>query len=310
MNELALFAGGGGGILGGVLLGWHTICAVEIEPYCRSVLLARQRDGILSPFPIWDDVRTFDGNPWRGHVDVISAGFPCQPFSVAGQRKGSADKRNLWPDTIRIIQEVRPHYALLENVPGLLSWDNGSYFEKILGDLAESGFDAEWGVLSAADVGAPHIRKRLWILAHHQDVRCGQGRSRGFAGGGERKTQQTLHDVANATSKGPLPPSQARIHCREKSTGLWDVESERCRCSWWKIDPADTDGKQTVGASEPRKKRGKMAAQPEMGRVAHGVANRVGQLRALGNGQVPAVAATAWRILYGRKGGQHEVADM
>jgi DNA (cytosine-5)-methyltransferase 1 len=84
LNELALFAGAGGGILGGHLLGWRTVCAVEWEPYPASVLCARQNDGLLPPFPIWDDVQTFDGNPWRGIVDVVSGGFPCQDISIAG----------------------------------------------------------------------------------------------------------------------------------------------------------------------------------------------------------------------------------
>ena len=84
VNELALFAGAGGGILGGKLLGWRTVCAVEWEPYPASVLCARQNDGFLPPFPIWDDVQTFDGKPWRGIVDVVSGGFPCQDISVAG----------------------------------------------------------------------------------------------------------------------------------------------------------------------------------------------------------------------------------
>ena len=86
MNELALFAGAGGGILGGKLLGWRTVCAVELDAYCRRVLLARQRDGCLSRFPIWDDVQTFDGKPWRGSVDVVSGGFPCTDISVAKQK--------------------------------------------------------------------------------------------------------------------------------------------------------------------------------------------------------------------------------
>ena len=84
LNELALFAGAGGGILGGHLLGWRTVCAVEWEPYPASVLCARQNDGLLPPFPVWDDVQTFDGKPWRGIVDVVSGGFPCQDISVAG----------------------------------------------------------------------------------------------------------------------------------------------------------------------------------------------------------------------------------
>lgn len=108
MNELALFAGAGGGILGGILSGFRTVCAVEIEPYCREVLLRRQRDGVLPLFPIWDDVQTFDGRAWRGLVDVVTAGFPCQPFSVAGKNAGESDERNLWPETIRVIWEVGP----------------------------------------------------------------------------------------------------------------------------------------------------------------------------------------------------------
>jgi len=92
MNELALFAGAGGGILGGKLLGWRTVCAVEWEAYPASVLCARQNDGLLPPFPIWDDVQTFDGHPWRGIVDVVSGGFPCQDISVAGGGQALMEK--------------------------------------------------------------------------------------------------------------------------------------------------------------------------------------------------------------------------
>lgn len=162
MNELSLFAGAGGGILGGVLSGFRTVCAVEKEPYCREVLLRRQRDGVLPLFPIWDDIRTFDGRPWRGAVDIVTAGFPCQPFSVAGKRLGADDERNLWPDTIRIIREVRPRFAMLENVPGLVS---GGYLGRVAGDLAEAGYDSRWDCLSAAEVGAPHRRARFWLVA-------------------------------------------------------------------------------------------------------------------------------------------------
>ena len=116
LRELALFAGAGGGILGGHLLGWRTVCAVEWEPYPAGVLIARQNEGILPPFPIWDDVRTFDGNPWRGRVDVVSGGFPCQDISAAGKGKGIEGERSgMWKEMARIIGEVRPRYALVEN---------------------------------------------------------------------------------------------------------------------------------------------------------------------------------------------------
>lgn len=162
MNELALFAGAGGGILGGKLLGWRTVCAVEIEPFCRRVLMQRQNDGMLDPFPIWDDVRTFCGTGWRDKVDVVTAGFPCQPFSAAGKQLGADDERNLWPDTIRVIREVRPRFAFLENVPALIS---SGYFGTVVGDLASGGFDCRWTCLSASYLGLPFKRNRVWVLA-------------------------------------------------------------------------------------------------------------------------------------------------
>jgi DNA (cytosine-5)-methyltransferase 1 len=167
LNELALFAGAGGGILGGQLLGWRTVCAVEWEPYPASVLCARQNEKLLPHFPIWDDVQTFDGKPWRGIVDVISGGFPCQDISCAGKGAGIEGKRSgMWKEFARIISEVQPKYVFVENSPMLTFRGLGT----VLGDLSEMGFDAEWGVLSAADVGANHRRERIWILAYERSV--------------------------------------------------------------------------------------------------------------------------------------------
>ena len=164
LRELALFAGAGGGILGGKLLGWRTVCAVEFDPYARDVLVARQNDGSLPPFPIWDDVQTFDGRPWGGAVDVVSGGFPCQDISCAGKGAGMEGARSgLWGEMARIVGEVRPRFVFVENSPMLTSRGLGV----VLGDLAELGFDARWGVLGADDAGAPHRRKRIWVLACH-----------------------------------------------------------------------------------------------------------------------------------------------
>lgn len=168
MNELALFAGAGGGILGGKLLGWRTVCAVEYEEHARNVLVARQNDGCLEPFPIWDDVRTFDGKPWRGIVDVVSGGFPCQDISVAnaGARGIAGTRSGLWDEQRRIVGEVRPRIVFVENSPTLVVRGLG----RVLGDLAEMGYDAKWGVFSAADVGARHKRERVWIVAYTNEV--------------------------------------------------------------------------------------------------------------------------------------------
>ena len=167
MNELALFTGAGGSLLTSKLLGWRTICAVEIEKYNIELLLQRQEDGALDPFPIWDDVRTFNGRPFCGCVDVITAGFPCQPFSTAGPRWGAGDSKNMWPDTIRIAREVEPSYIFLENVSELLT---SGYFPQVASDLVESGYSFRWRVLSAAEMGAPHHRNRLWIVAYASSV--------------------------------------------------------------------------------------------------------------------------------------------
>lgn len=163
LRELALFAGAGGGILGGHLLGWRTVCAVEWTPFAASVLVARQNDGHLPAFPIWDDVQTFDGRVWRGRVDVISGGFPCQDISSAGKGAGiDGAKSGMWAHMARIIGEVRPRFVLVENSPMLTSRGLG----RVLGNLASMGYDARWGVLGAIDAGAPHKRERIWIVAH------------------------------------------------------------------------------------------------------------------------------------------------
>ena len=163
MNELALFAGAGGGILGGSLLGWQTVCAVERNPYAASVLAARQNDGILPAFPIWSDVCTFDGKPWRGLVDVVSGGFPCQDISAAGNGAGiDGERSGLWREMARIIREVRPRFAFVENSPLLVSRG----LALVISDLAEMGYECQWLRLSASEVGAPHNRDRIWLVAN------------------------------------------------------------------------------------------------------------------------------------------------
>lgn len=162
MNELALFAGAGGGILGSHLLGWRTVCAVELDAYAASILAQRQNDGCLPTFPIWSDVRSFDGRPWRGLIDVVSGGFPCTNIAICGDGTGlDGDASGLWVEQRRIVSEVRPRYVYVENSPMLTSRGLG----RVLGDLAELGFDARWGVLSAYDAGLDHMRERIWIVA-------------------------------------------------------------------------------------------------------------------------------------------------
>ena len=170
MRELSLFTGAGGGLLGTKLLGWEHIGYVEWNEYCQQVIAARIRDGYLPAAPIFTDVREFvqsgAAEQYRGIADVVSAGFPCQPFSVAGKQAGADDERNMWPATADVIRVARPKHLLLENVSGLVS---SGYFGTVIADLAEMGFVGRWGCLSAAAVGASHERERLWIVAHSHE---------------------------------------------------------------------------------------------------------------------------------------------
>jgi len=330
LNELALFAGAGGGILGGKLLGWRTVCAVEIDEYARRVLLARQDDGCLEPFPVWDDVRTFDGRPWRGVVDVVSGGFPCQDISVAGKGEGIAGQRSgLWGSMARIIGEVEPRFVFVENVPALTSRGLG----RVLGDLAEMGYDARWGVLGAIDAGAPHKRERIWIVAHDNSSR--ELQPQGSECEQRRRACDSSEDLAHAESlterPGLCPDEPGRLRRGRFSDG----------CS--KTDVADTEGREDngrergdmddtetgregintssdaggedvpdangTGCEEQRRPLTALEEheaaecgdwwkfEPNVGRVANGVASRVDRLRCIGNGQVPQVAAGAWRRL-------------
>ena len=233
MNELALFAGAGGGILGGHLLGWRTVCAVEWEAYPASVLCARQNDKILPTFPIWDDVQTFDGKPWRGIVDVVSGGFPCQDISAAGKGTGIEGARSsMWNHMARIIGEVRPKFVFVENSPLLV--ERG--LALVLGDLAEMGFDAKWMCLSASDIGAPHQRNRVWIVGYTPGI--------------------------------GLP---------ESGVDIWKHPEK-----WQK---------------HTRNWQGRRVDKPEISGMVNGMAAGLDRLKAIGNGQVPLCAATAWKLL-------------
>lgn len=292
MNELALFAGAGGGILGGILLGWRTVCAVEINAYCAQVLMQRQNDGHLSPFPIWDDVRTFDGRPWRGIVDVVSGGFPCQDISAAGKGGGiDGERSGLWAEFARIIGEVRPQHVLVENSPMLTSRGLG----RLLGDLAAMGLDAQWGVLGADDVGAPHKRERIWVFANAHEMRELQP---------QRRKSHIGRRVGDGASKAPNVATDGR---REGRTG--GLDSGAPRESEQALQDADASGSglgreqrqidegRGVRPSDGGGNVGWWAAEPGLVRMVHGVANRVDRIGALGNGQVPAVVRLAWETL-------------
>lgn len=160
----------------------RTVGFVERESFAASLIVARMGDATLGPAPVGGDLFEFDGRPWAGAVDFIVAGFPCQPASAAGKRTGIDDERWMFPEIARIVREIRPRFLFLENVPGLATVNAGGAFSEVLGTLAGLGFDAEWGVFSSAGCGAPHRRRRIFILAWNLADDSDSGREHGGAG--------------------------------------------------------------------------------------------------------------------------------
>jgi DNA (cytosine-5)-methyltransferase 1 len=261
----SLFAGIGGLELGlertgGFRAAWQ----VEIDPFCRRVL-ARHWPDVRR----WDDVRTFPPEPLEEwHCDLICGGFPCQDVSLAGRRAGIDGRHSgLWSEFARVVRVLRPRHVLVENVPGLLVRG----LDRVLGDLAALGFDAEWECIPAASVGAPHIRDRVFILAHSErfggELRPAPGgRSGRLASGGP----PVSHSVGPGLAVRPCLGRDAR---QELQAAQRDHRA---------------DGK------------GIWSSEPDVGRVAHGIPDRVDRLRALGNAVVPQVAEYIGRLILRR----------
>ncbi len=160
MNHGSLFNGIGGFQLAAQEAGWNNVFSCEIDAFCNQVTKYH--------FPNcrqYGDIRKTNFRKYRGKIDVLTGGFPCQPFSVAGKRLGTEDNRNLWPEMLRVIRDVSPRWVVAENVLGIVSWSKGLVFEQVQADLEAEGYEVQSYVLPAAGVGAPHRRYRVWFVA-------------------------------------------------------------------------------------------------------------------------------------------------
>ena len=264
-----LFAGAGGGLYADYILGHEPKFAVEWEPYPAAIL--RQQFPNVRVYE--EDARLFDASEWSGRVDSLHAGFPCQDISVAGVGSGIAGERSgLWSEVVRCADAIRPAELFLENSPAIVSRG----IDRVLSDLATLGFDAEWCCLPAAGVGAPHRRDRWWLLARRADADdTGQLPDSGAVRQPEiRHNAGGIHkNVADSDSD-----SGERLKSCKPDTKKWHEPEKRQAgpCSdgdgWWSVEP-------------------------DLGRVANGVADRINRIKALGNGQVPLQAAMAYILL-------------
>jgi len=270
MHHLDLFSGIGGFALAARRVGWDTIGFCEIEPYCQKVLRKHWPD-----VPIYDDVRELDGRA-IGHVDIISGGYPCQPFSVAGQRRGEEDDRHVWPEFARLIREIKPAYVVCENVAGHISLG----LDQVLSDLEGLGYTTETFVIPACAVDAPHRRDRIWIIAY---AMCGQN------GHGKAINKSALDEERNIKThwKGRAPiSSKARGDDSVANPDITFGEGNQCT-------ERGTE-KRTVTLDHCR-----WEPESSICRVVNGIPNRSHRLRALGNAIVPQVAEVIFRCING-----------
>jgi len=281
LHVISLCTGGGGLDLGlGLAIpGARAICMVEREAFAVAHLVSAMEEGLMAPCPVWSDARTFDGRPWRGLVDGLIGGIPCQPHSLAGRKRGSLDERDLWSPTRRIIAQARPWFVLIENVAGMLSpgADEIAGAERVWRDLRRLGFTVEGGLFTAAEVGAPHERERLFILgvADRDDAGL-EGHGRPVERAGECASGPRGGELDHAALDGTADEGAGG------SLGLFPP------------GPRDLDAWREVLARTPH-------LEPAVRGLADGLAaTRIDWLRLLGNGVVPLQAAYAIRTLAAR----------
>jgi len=257
----------------------HRVLAhVEIEAFAIANLVSKMEDRIIPPAPIWSNLKTLPVEPFRNRVEILTSGYPCQPFSAAGKRAGKEDPRHLWPYIVDIIRAVRPIRCFFENVEGHISLG----LREVIADLESLGYSTAWGIFSAREVGAPHQRKRVYIMADtisegsQGSQRLGKARAKRFSKGHTAECNNQLADTISTRSETGLSGSE-----RPKQEGNAGITDNR----------DSEQGGWQIGMHWP--------PEPGLGRVVDGCADRVDRIRLLGNGVVPATAAKAWRVLNG-----------
>ena len=292
MRMLDLFSGIGGFALAAETV-WRDeldlVAFCEIDPYCHKVLNKN-----FPQVPIHEDIKILDGTAFKDIV-LLTGGFPCQDISVAGRGEGlSGDRSYLWFEMLRIIRDVRPRYALVENVPMLTSRGG----TRVLADLAEIGYNAEWTIISARDVGARHLRKRIWIVAYPESER-GKRRKTGK----QRLNSQRKQRISGRNGTGEVPNSDSHGEEWDKSkdrkrrgsvqvhTKVSNTDSQRLQGSE-KTGDSQEEGQESQDQFLTRLSRGETywETEPNIRRVANGVPSRVDRLKGLGNAIVPQVA--------------------
>ena len=299
----SLFSGIGGMDLGLERAGHTVIWQSEIDPYACKVLKKHWPD-----VPNLGDITTIDWGKVE-QPDIICGGYPCQPFSTAGKRKGKEDPRHLWPYVLDAIRTIRPRFALMENVRGHLTLGFGD----VLADLASCGYSAEWQIISAASVGAPHRRDRLFFVAypdsersHQTEVNSTEGRQSALvdvARRGETLAYSEVFGGDERRNRSDSETSSGRSAIQSKTRGSGGIMAD-AKGSIGGCSESQSLGEVFRQTSESRERSSDEGAfgswwqtEPDVGRVAHGVSDRVDRLKGLGNAVVPQVAELVGRLI-------------
>jgi DNA (cytosine-5)-methyltransferase 1 len=277
--------------LKGIFPTLREIAHVEIEAYAIANLVEKMEESKLPPAPIFTNLKTFPFSEFRGCVDIISGGFPCQPFSTAGKRKASEDPRHLFPFIKDGIAACRPRLVFLENVEGIISAkmpDGTSVLQYVLSELESVGYRATAGVFSAAEVGASHQRKRVFILAMEDSSSGGE---RDEASRGNREAALRSEDGQECTIRTESTSAMADTERDGRGERCEEAHTEPSRRNHSNgVPPIARPGEEQFAHEEPRTKS-------KLGRTTNGSSNRVDRLRACGNGVVPATAEKAFKTL-------------
>ena len=285
MNHLDLFSGIGGFSLGLEKVGFKTIAFCEREEYCR-MLLQKHWKGVK----IYNDIKKLEAKDIKEPVDILTGGFPCQPYSVAGKQKGTNDDRYLWPEMFRVIKEVKPTFIVAENVRGLINIQDGMVFETVCSDLESEGFEIQTFIIPAAGVGAPHKRERVYIMGYSK-----------HNGSLTSKIKRGNNKINDRTEEGENTTFQPERTSRSRD----DVALENSGCELYERSSIrGTDEDETRKEITNQHQRSSSSSwrswefEPDVGRVANGVPGRAHRLRGLGNAIIPKIAEEIGRSIW------------
>jgi DNA (cytosine-5)-methyltransferase 1 len=311
MNHLDLFSGIGGFSLALEKVGFKTVGFCEVDPYCR-LLLQKHWKGVT----IHNDIKKLEAKDIKEPIDILTGGFPCQPYSVAGKQKGTDDNRYLWPDMFRVIKEVKPTFIIAENVRGIVNIQDGLVFETVCSDLESEGFEIQPFIIPAAGVGAPHKRERVWIVGYSKHngsltskIRRGNKEINAGAQEGKNKTvesqgtsgssnneimensRRTLRQGAKFSKENADESKQKNANKSERSGSTSEhyvADSERIH----------VQGQQNRSGQEQSRRESWWEFEPNVGRVANGVPGRIYRLKGLGNSIVPQIAEEIGKAIW------------